>query len=92
MPKIQNIETAYQKKHYWSYHEAQTRRQKSTLQKHPYQKSIWQTKRTQQKGTQFLLVMMNYFFKSALNQEIQYNTTERTTKAVLQKCAGKKVR
>ena len=64
--------------------------QKSTSQEHPYQKNIWQ-KGTQQKGTRFLLVMMNCFLKSALNKEIQYNAKERTTKAVLQKCASKKV-
>ena len=76
----------------WGYTNTQTktRQQKSTSQKHPYQKSIWQ-KRTRQKGTRFLLDMMNYFFKSARNQEIQYNTKERTTKAVLQKYASKKV-
>ena len=67
-----------------------SRQQKSTSQKHPYQKNIWQ-KGTQQKGTRFLLVMMNCFLKSALNKEIQYNAKERTTKAVLQKCASKKV-
>ena len=98
MPKIQNIETAYQKKHYWSYHEAtQTSRQKHADKKALHKsthikKAFDKKKRTRQKGTRFLLVLMNYFFKSAMNQEIQYKTKERTTKAALQKCAGKKVR
>ena len=52
-------------------------------------KAFDKKKRTQQKVTRFLLVMMNYFFKSALNQEIQYNTKERTAKAV---CTAKMCR
>ena len=47
-----------------------TRGQKRTSQKHPHQKSIWQ-KRTRQKGARFLLVMMYYFLKSALNKMCQ---------------------
>ena len=62
MPKIQNIETAYQKKHYWSYHEAQTRRQKSTSQKHPYQKSIWQKKAHTTKGHTIFISHDELFF------------------------------
>ena len=59
MPKIQNIETAYKKKHYWSYHKAtQTRRQKhankKALHKSAHIKRVFdKKKRTQESANDF---------------------------------------